>query len=261
MPDQPHRIGRRSLAKQRGLTLFELGVTLAVMAVLASVVISNLGTVAVSIEPTATQASLVEIRDGFLRYWQDVKHTPRMRDAIQQSQVDPNVLLGFIQPRLLIENPDLDFDGVGDFYPAFDPVSRIGWQGPYFANVPTLYRYTHENNSALDFNFTDDPSFLPGYATDSDPYGRPDDLAIRDQFRSSDQRPLGRPIVVQALAVWSGAQLSHIDVRVVSAGENGELEIPRADASGNLFLNRDLESPEHADLRGDDLYVAFSVRP
>lgn len=242
------------------MTLLELGVAMAIIAALAAVLVSNLDGVVESIEPTATQTSLTEIRDGFIRYWRDVKHAGPIRAAVQASLSNRGALQDFVQPRVLLENPDLDRDGERFDLQPFDPATQIGWRGPYI--TASMLRYREGGELVEDES---NPLLTPNWGEAGDPYGQAGDITVRDHFRQEHPgyptQP-GRPIIIQAVPVVVGSSLVRIDVRVISAGEDGVLQIPVEDEMGQPLTNETLVSqPAGSSFRGDDLYVAFEVRP
>lgn len=119
--------------------------------------------------------------------------------------------------RWLFENPV-----TGDRTIGFDPVARTGWNGPYLASNTGIY---DENQGNL--------------GTD---YGTDDDPTVVDSFT-------GTAIVCQ---VVPGS--NPLDVRLVSAGFNGNIDIDQNDATVDLDQEGGTEST------GDDIYVAFTLR-
>jgi len=118
--------------------------------------------------------------------------------------------------RALFVNPKTG-DGTLDY----DPVYRRGWRGPYVVHQEgVLYRI---DDTA---NFTAD-------------YGQNGDFAVHDGW--------GRPLVVQCPGTLADGRK---DVRIVSAGPDGVLNVPRAAATASL-TSTDI---------GDDLWIAVEVR-
>lgn len=105
----------------------------------------------------------------------------------------------------------------------FDPDTRIGWNGPYVAQFTG--RYEIDNSS----NFTS-------------VYGSANDPAVLDAFT-------GRPVVIQVVGA-----ASPYDVRVVSAGLDGELDIDPSNATADLEPEGGLVPVD------DDIYISFVLR-
>ena len=118
------------------------------------------------------------------------------------------------QLRWLFENPV-----TGNSIESFDPDTRIGWNGPYFVDQTGDYTVNAANGFTVD------------YGTDGDP-------AVIDSWTAS-------PVVIQANDTGT-----YWDVRIVSAGPDGEVDIDRLTLTDNL-------TPA---TRGDDIYVALQLR-
>lgn len=244
----------RVLCNRKGLSLLELVVVIVILAALAGMLLSNLDGVDDSAEKIATQKTLVELRDAFTRYWQDVKHTPAVRQVLDPVNLSAVSLQLVASPRCLLENREIDGTSVNPMFPAFNAETQVGWRGPYVSAMPTLYRFDSTNTPGRP-ELHDPSGFVPNYGDGlpNDPYGFATDLSVRDSFRRT--RPNGRPIVVQMVPVTRFGQLNHFDVRIVSAGIDGELTVPL------LWENEALLLSENALQIGDDIYVAFEVRP
>lgn len=181
---------------RRAQTLLELTVALTILVALSGLVVPLFSSVLQDSHETATKASLVEIRNAVSNYWSDTKHITL--DGVITVGTEANRF----QVAWLYRNPvtgDTTFD--------FDPVSRIGWRGPYLQTATA-----------------DIAAF--GYPSLIDAWNQ--EIQIQDVDSSSVPR----------------------DVRIVSAGPDGTIDIPAATATSAL-------TP--ADL-GDDFYVALTLR-
>lgn len=181
---------------RNALSLLELVVVLSILVALSSLVIplcsGNLTTAA----ETTTRASLHEIRDAQLKYWQDTKTVTldgMSSYAIESQRFD---LVW------LFSNPVTN-----DSTNQFDPNSRIGWNGPYMA----------------------------GTTADVVAWGG---MTLLDAWNHE----------IEVQYVNPNNDLK--DVRLVSPGPNGVVEIPAATATSALTSGN----------MGDDIYVAIMLR-
>jgi len=196
----------------RGLTLAELVIVLAILAVVGTLVLPAIGRHVAATREDVTRQSLVRLRDviGGM-YWDDMASLPEPGVAGLDAgrQAHPQVRYLFVNPLNVTEST----------LPDYDPAYRRGWRGPYV---------THQGGTfpMPDANF-------------SDYYGEEADPAVLDGW--------GNPIVIQNPG-WTvgGAR----DVRLVSAGPNGVLNIPLAQATVALTETD----------QGDDVWLAFEVR-
>ena len=212
----------RPRKQDAGLTLVELVVVLAILVALAGFVTPRLMSTANTARETATQASAIEIRNATMQYWSDCKH---------------NIVDQRIQVAHLLNQPS--------FLLRFDPNVRLGWNGPYLQSDGRTY--TVDTTSGFDTS-----------------YGDASQLSIRDAFASQDydgdgSAESGSPFVIQepTLRELEAASQTYSlgqprEIRVVSAGPNGFIEIDEE------YTATQLESNES--LKGDDIYVTFVVR-
>lgn len=127
---------KRLLIKRRGFTLVELVLVLTVLAVLAGMVVPMVGGLEISTpygqkspEQIATEHTMQQIRDAIMGRpsrpgaWSDLGQRPETFAVF----ADPNVLLS--------EMPPLGLPG---HLQNFDPVTRLGWRGPYLTGVTRL---------------------------------------------------------------------------------------------------------------------------
>ena len=213
--------------RSNGLTLVELVVVLAILVALAGLVTPRLLSTAETARETATQASAVEIRNAVMQFWSDCKYS-YPTDFVRDQR---------IQLAHLLEQPITML--------AFDPNSRLGWNGPYLQSDGRNYTV----DSTTGFTAT---------------YGDFNQPAIRDSFSSQDydgdgKADSGSPFIIQEPTLReleSTFQTYSIgqprEVRVVSAGADGVLEIDERLFSSQLEAN--------PTLKGDDIYVSFILR-
>lgn len=178
----------------RAFTLVEIIIVLVILAALAGMVVPLLGEIKISTptgekseEEVVTEATMNSIRDVMMGtaarqgVWADVGQRP---------EYFPQRIAG-----LLAEGPPVP---VG----AFDPVTKIGWRGPYFARATGRFDLT-----SLDGTFSDAR------------YGAQNDLALVDAW--------GNPIVIQVN--FDGGEVTAAEAqyaRLVSAGANEVLDTP-----------------------------------
>lgn len=181
----------------RGLTLAELLVVLAILAVVGGLVIPAAGRYVGQSREDVTRQSLFRLRDTIVQtYWQD-------SDRLLPGPLDlagPPAREDHPQLRYLFVNPATEDASV-----TYDPAYRRGWRGPYLIGLPGAH-YT----------------VVPA-AGFSQLYGLTGDPAVPDAW--------GRPIVIQNPGrLLDGRR----DVRLVSAGPDGILTIPPAKATALL---------------------------
>ncbi|MGE3165120.1 MAG: prepilin-type N-terminal cleavage/methylation domain-containing protein [Planctomycetota bacterium] len=178
--------------RRSGFTLIELITALLILAVLAALVVPQLPAVFESAERDATLSSLDTIRQAIVGhrgaalptgYLADVRRHPvTLRDLyIAPSQV-----------------------------PLFDPLTAIGWRGPYLTTATASYTLTADD-------------VMNGFTTD---YGSIGDPALPDAW--------GHAIVLQVPDPDADAVFTpddHRHARLVSAGPDGKLTTPRTDAA------------------------------
>ena len=133
-----------TIRKQCGLTLVELIVVVAILAILAGGVVPLVSQHAANGRQTAANASLTEIRNAIVG-------TPNAPGYLSDTGQFPATLRDlFIQP-------------VG--IPAFDRNTNLGWRGPYLLNANATYPATNA------YGTIGDPALL-------DPWGNPFILQI-----------------------------------------------------------------------------------
>jgi Tfp pilus assembly protein PilE len=200
------------MTSRPGLTLGELVVVLAILTVLASLILPAAGNFLGESRDAVTRQSLTRLRDVIAEtYCQDsFQQLPRPNLSVSPSRID------YPQIRYLLVNPATE-----DTTVQYDPAHARGWRGPYVVDRGTA---TYTVNAAAGF---------------TEPYGENGDPAIPDGW--------GRPIVIQHPGVLADGRQ---DVRLVSAGPNGIVNIPADKPTSALT----------ADDAGDDVWIAFQVR-
>jgi prepilin-type N-terminal cleavage/methylation domain-containing protein len=197
-----------------GLTLLELVIVLAILVALAGIVTVLGSNLLADSREDVTRQSLHEIRNVIANmYWDD------MGEELPKG--------GRVYPQLcfLLMNPDTYQDGSGN-QQTFDPTYRRGWRGPYF---------TPQQGST--YQIDADHGFSNYYGENGDP-------AILDGW--------GNPIVIQN-PTHDLADAIMEDVRLVSAGGNGIIDIDRQAPS--IDLDRDNKGDV-----GDDVWISFELR-
>ena len=218
---------RRLRNQDAGLTLIELVVVLAILVALGGLVVPRLISTTNRAQESVNRTSAVEIRDAAMRFWSDCKYAYPTTNT-----QDQRIQLGH-----LLQQPS--------FISAFDPNVGLGWNGPYLQSDGRGYTI----DLASGFNAS---------------YGDTSQAAIRDTFTSQDfdgdgNIDSGLPFVLQEPTLRdleSASQTYSIgqprEIRVVSAGPNGVLDIDERRFAVELESNPSLQ--------GDDIYVSFVLR-
>lgn len=116
--------------RRAGLTLVELVVVLAILVALGGLVVINSGRIAGEAQRAATDAVLREVRDAFVGSATGPGYITDCGRAYDHDDDPLTVDLAYEQDmRFLFVQPAA---GV----PAFDPVSKRGWRGPYLKAAP-----------------------------------------------------------------------------------------------------------------------------
>ncbi len=218
--------------KRRGLTLLELGVVLAILGALASVAVLSSGALLGQSRGDVTRQSLAQLRDAIAQtYWQDAGgNLPQRNVSVTPvppgRMTTPQLRYLFINP--LTENTLTTADpGSTDATVTYNPAYRLGWRGPYL--VP--------NNGAV-YTFNPATAAATGFL---EQYGESGDPAVMDGW--------GNPIVIQNPGPAPDGAL---DVRLVSAGPNGIVNIDPTVSTAALLAN--------PSLTGDDVWISFELR-
>jgi len=168
-------------------------------------------------ERDRTVQTLEEVRDAVARYWRDAPRAmPRPHPSDRTRKDYPQLLF-------LLVNPATWTETSASYTPEFtyEPGRKSGWRGPYLSQPVGVYRVDEVKRFSRMYGETGDPA-------PSDAWGRP--VVLQYAARTRDDL---------------------IDLRVVSAGANGRLEVDPAAATEEL----------NETTLGDDLYVALALRP
>ncbi len=170
----------------RGVTLVELVVVLVILTLMGALVLPSYEYIRRDANERVTEANLNQLRDvimGAPGYYSDMNNEYPW-SASDSSRVNHPQL------RYLFYNPDTE-----DTTNTFDPITRIGWRGPYLLNATCEYTVDDTRNFSTRFGETGDPAVADGW---------------------------GEPIVIQLPAAnlnnISHNALNH--VRLISAGPN-----------------------------------------
>jgi prepilin-type N-terminal cleavage/methylation domain-containing protein len=181
---------------RRGLTLAELVVVLAILAMLGSLLLPAVGHLVGDSRGDVTRASLARLREVVAGlYWPDANgQLPQPNASVSPGRVAAP------QSRYLFVNPATE-----DATVTFDPVYKLGWRGPY---VVQHSDQTYTINQAAGF---------------TQQYGETGDPAVCDGW--------GQPIVIQNPGLLPDGRQ---DVRLVSAGPDGVIDTPSNVLTANL---------------------------
>jgi prepilin-type N-terminal cleavage/methylation domain-containing protein len=192
---------------RRGFSLIEIVLVLMILAILAGIVVPIIGGVSQLSTPggpksdrrIVTETTMLAIRDTFLStgsrtgLWADLRH---------QSNRLPRTIAQMFDPTPPVVVPAT---------PLFDPVTKIGWRGPYlmqptgtYPDITTIHQTTGNNWSADGFTST---------------YGVTGDLGFVDAW--------GNPIVLQIEFDGNTSSITAAEAtaaRLVSAGPNGTID-------------------------------------
>jgi general secretion pathway protein G len=222
----PHRSPVRSRA---GLTLLEIVIVVAILAILAGFIVPVLNGVAASSKITAAQASLATIRDAIMG-------TPDKPGYYSDTGQLPNTLADlFLQPAGM---------------PSYNRDTNRGWRGPYLFNANGTLGSGNEPQGfivgASASSYTAPygiPSGNPGYLA-SEPYGNTGDPVIID--------PWGNAIFLQWPTSGSSAVQNQEFVRLISAGPNKTIDTPQNYLDTAVTPNLPYPPPA---VRGDDMVL------
>jgi prepilin-type N-terminal cleavage/methylation domain-containing protein len=205
-----------------GMTLLEIVIVVAILAILAGFIVPLLDGYAASSKVTAAQASLATIRDAIVG-------TPDKPGYYSDTGQLPNTLADlFIQP------PGM---------PSFNRDTNRGWRGPYLLNsMATL----SSSNSPQGFTLGAPASSYttPYGALASEPSGNTGDPVIID--------PWGNAIFIQWPTSGSSAAQNQEFVRLISAGPNKSIDTPQNYLDSAVTPNLPYPPPN---VRGDDIVL------
>jgi prepilin-type N-terminal cleavage/methylation domain-containing protein len=205
-----------------GLTLLEIVIVVAILAILAGFIIPMLDSYAASSKITAAQASLATIRDAIMG-------TPDKPGYLSDTGQLPNTLADlFIQP------PGM---------PTYNRDTSRGWRGPYLLNSMAALS---SSNSPQGFILGAPASSYttPYGALGSEPYGNTNDPVIID--------PWGNAIFLQWPTSGSSAAQNQEFVRLISAGPNKTIDTPQNYLDAAVTPNLPYPPP---DVRADDIVL------
>jgi Tfp pilus assembly protein PilE len=222
---------RRCVSRQ-ALTLLELVIVLLILVALAGVVVPLVESTTEDARCTTTKATLITVREAVTQFWLDA---PTPKQLLQKNAGDmgrsdyPQLYFLFVNPASWNGSsyaPTLDFD----------QNYKVGWRGPYLRDSTERDEcknpVTYQQNPAANFTSV---------------YGNNGDKIVVDGWR--------HPIILQNPRVLSDGVTpifpdGVLDVRVVSAGPNGKIDIDPGLPSGSL----------NASNIGDDEWISFQLR-
>lgn len=205
------------MRRTAGLTLFELLLVMGILTILGTLVVPMVGDRLGQSREDATRQSLLRLREVIVdTYHGDMNDVPRRPDpfASESDRSDAPQLV------YLFVNPEKYEDGdatTRDYDTTFDPISRLGWRGPYLQHQGDGFVYTVDEARGFGRR-----------------YGEPGDPAVLDGW--------GNPIVLQQPTDAGATEYDRRQhTRLVSAGPDGVIDTD----PDELF-------PEE---RGDDLVL------
>ncbi|MEM9385911.1 MAG: prepilin-type N-terminal cleavage/methylation domain-containing protein [Pseudomonadota bacterium] len=218
----------------RGFTLLELMVVAAVLAVVALLVIFQLGDQVDDSRLSVARYELTQLREAVLAFDRDAQlsldldcgaiGTPfDLADAAIRTTLRSPAEAGF----LLRSQRDIDDDGTDEWnFCDFDPEYRVGWRGPYLSGLKPAYTAV---DAALEFDGTDDgtSAVLDNVLAIPDPFDRD---AAAGLFAWSDTPDYTTPTYPERRGrPYLFFALGEPDARIVSMGPNGVYEPPTGD--------------------------------
>lgn len=245
LPRRSRLARRRSAVARRGMTLLELAMVVSILAILTALVVPGFTGQMEDTRKMAAKASLQNLRNLVAdRFLDDMNGLPgphaldtTRRSATAQLSAYPNE---FPQMHFMFVNPNQYASASNPQYVAvrdYDPVARIGWNGPYAMNVATTY----PDPTAV--RFTNDPNNTLTWAQ----YGFTTTFGLKGDFAVFD--PWGSPIVIVLKTHSHGGTNNVLTEYVVSAGPNRTLD----QASWSFNTDGSLNS-------GDDVALAIRSR-
>lgn len=182
---------------------------MAIMAVLGALVLPAVGHYMTDSRDTVTRQSLSRLRDVVALYWADMAALPEPDASVSPAR-SSHAQVRYLFVNRATEAATLDHDAV----------YRRGWRGPYLVHQPgALYAIDTTNNFTAAYGEAGDPTVLDGW---------------------------GRPLVIQYVGKTTDGL--H-DVRILSAGPNGKIDVPESSWSSALSTSD-----------YDDLWVTLEVR-
>src|SRR5262245_26929898 len=112
--------------RRAGLTLIEVLVVLAILVAIATLAVPMLADISYESIDATTKISLQNLRDAILgRYYNDMRGVPIPRHDVMGGATS------IVDNDTGIPNSLADLVIKPDGAPDFDPVSKLGWRGPY----------------------------------------------------------------------------------------------------------------------------------
>lgn len=187
---------------RRAFTLVEILVVLLILAAVAGVAVTMTSGQGQDAAQKATDVSLVRIREAILGGAEGPGYKSDRPDGRLPATVAD-----------LLRMPAMD--------QAFDPVSKLGWRGPYLRQQGATY--TVQGTFTIAYGTTGDPAVLDGW---------------------------GNPIVLQIPTSGADQDQNELNARLVSAGPDGVIQ-----CAATSLTPADLD----ASGRGDDRVLFLSV--
>lgn len=204
------------MRRAAGLTLFELLLVMGVLMILGTLVVPMVGDRLGQSREDATRQSLLRLREVIVdTYHGDMNDVPRPGPfSLDAGRLNaPQLVYLFVNPETHGDQNPL----TRDYDTTFDPISRLGWRGPYLQHQGDGFVYTVDATRGFDSR-----------------YGEPGDPAVLDGW--------GNPIVLQEPTAAGATEYDlRRHTRLVSAGPNGVID-----------TDPDVLFPDE---RGDDLVL------
>jgi len=128
--------------RRPGMTLLELVVVVAILAIIAGLVVPLIGGITDSARETATMTDLVTLRN-----------------TISGTREHPGYLTD--NRKLPATIRDLFYKPMG--FPDYDKNTHLGWRGPYLANSTGQYAIVPAAGFTLDYGDAGDPAIIDGW--------------------------------------------------------------------------------------------------
>lgn len=189
---------------RRSFTLVELLVVLLILAAVAGITVTMTGGQGQGAARQTTDVSLVRIREAILGGAEGPGYATDRPDGRLPATIAD-----------LLRMPAMD--------EAFDPVAKVGWNGPYLRQQGVAYTVDVSKGFTVAYGAAGDPAILDGW---------------------------GNPIVLQIPTSGATAAENELNARLLSAGPDGEIQ-----CAPTSLTPADLDSSG----RGDDRVLFLSV--